>query len=250
MKQKINGAVKYTNRIVPQHLAVIMDGNRRWARERNLPVFEGHRRVANEILERLVERASFRGIKYLTLWAFSTENWHRPKVEVRGIMTLLRRSIDPFGKRMFQKGVRLRVIGDLSRFDGDLQKRISDVVEKTKNNTRITVVLALNYGGRNELLRAVRNLLIRPIRQRADQPDQFVNKLTEEEFAKKLDTVDIPDPEIIVRTGGEQRLSGFLPWQSAYSEFYFPAWYMPEFTPEKLDEVIGEFNRRQRRFGK
>jgi len=232
------------NKMIPQHIAVIMDGNRRWAREHHLPPLAGHRKVANTILEPLVEHAAKRGIQYMTFWAFSTENWRRTPVEVRGIMQILRKSIPPFGKRMYERGVRLRVIGDLSKFDKDIRDSIDDVVEKTKDNTRMTVALALNYGGRDELLRAIHQAT-------GDRRQEIGEKqITEKEFEKYLDTSGIPDPDMIIRTGGEQRTSGFLPWQGVYSELYFPAWYMPEFTPEKLDEVIEEFGKRKRRFGK
>lgn len=218
--------------MIPVHIAIIMDGNRRWAKEHKLPILEGHRRVANVVLEKLVEHAAKRGIKYITFWAFSTENWNRATDEVRGIMLILKQGIKPFGKRMMEKGVRLVMIGDLTELETGLQKDIADVVEKTKNNKKITLVIALNYGGRDEIRRAV---------QKA--PDK-------NDFEKYLDTTDIPDPDLLIRTGGEQRLSGFLPWQSVYSELYFPPWYMPDFTLERLDEAIEEFARRHRRFGK
>lgn len=221
----------------PKHIAIIMDGNRRWARTHNLPVLEGHRKVANEVLERLVEHAAKRGIRYITFWAFSTENWGRAENEVKGIMGILAQSIKPFGKRMMERGVRLRVIGDLSRIDGTLRKGIAEVVEKTKGNTRITVTIALNYGGRDEMVRAMRKI---------EDPQ----KITERQFSTLLDTATIPDPDFIIRTGGEQRLSGFLLWQSEYSELYFPEYLMPEFIPARLDEAIAEFESRKRRFGK
>ncbi|MCX6793840.1 MAG: polyprenyl diphosphate synthase [Candidatus Gottesmanbacteria bacterium] len=222
---------------VPTHIAVIMDGNRRWARAHKLPILEGHRRVANVVLEKLVEHAAQRGIKYITLWAFSTENWNRAADEVRGVMLILKQGLKPFGKRMMEKGVRLLMIGDLTKLDIGLQKGIVEVVQKTKENNRITLVIALNYGGRDELVRAMRKI---------SDP----KAMTEEIFSQLLDTKGIPDPDLLIRTGGEQRLSGFLPWQSTYSELYFPSWYMPDFTPDRLDESIEEFARRQRRFGK
>jgi len=222
--------------MIPKHIAIIMDGNRRWAREHNLPILEGHRRVANNVLEKLVEHAAKRGIKYMTFWAFSTENWSRTEHEVKGIMRILAASIGPFGKRMMEKGVRLLVIGDLSRIDVRLRRGIEDVIEKTKNNTRITVTIALNYGGRDEIVRAVRKI-------------DNTKKITEKEFGKYLDTKKVPDPDFIIRTGGEQRLSGFLLWQSEYSELYFPEFLMPDFTPDRLDEAIVEFESRKRRFG-
>ena len=232
------------NKMIPQHIAVIMDGNRRWAREHHLPPLAGHRKVANTILEPLVEHAAKRGIQYMTFWAFSTENWQRSPLEVKGIMQLLRSSIPPFGRRMHERGVKLGVIGDLSRFDEDIRASIDEVIEKTKDNTRITVVLALNYGGRDEILRAIKKW-----RENFQFPISNF-QLNEKEFEKYLDAAGIPDPDMIVRTGGQQRLSGFLPWQGVYSELYFPAWYMPEFTPEKLDEVVEEFAKRKRRFGR
>lgn len=225
-----------------------MDGNRRWAKERNLPVLEGHRRVTDVVLEPLIQHAAERGVKYLTFWAFSTENWKRDKKEVEGIMRLFRYAIKNQLERLHKKGVRIRVIGDLTKFAPDIRQGLIRAVEQTKNNTKITVVFALNYGGRDELLRAIRNLQIyKPALPAGGSTNLQIN---EKELEKHLDTAGIPDPELIVRTSGEQRLSGFLLWQSEYSEFYFPTWYMPEFTPAKLDEVIAEFNRRQRRFGK
>ncbi len=225
------------NTPVPTHIAIIMDGNRRWARAHKLPILEGHRRVANVVLEKLVEHAAERGIKYITFWAFSTENWDRAKNEVKGIMQILSQGIGYFGKRMHEKGVKLQIIGDLTRLDPGLQKRIVQVTDMTKENKRITLIIALNYGGRDEIVRAIKKV-------------SSVRLLTPETFSEFLDTKEIPDPDFIIRTGGEQRLSGFLPWQSVYSELYFPAWYMPDFTPERLDEAIEEFARRKRRFGK
>lgn len=214
----------------PTHIAVIMDGNRRWAKKHHLPTLEGHRKVANEVLETLVAHGAKRGLSYMTFWAFSTENWNRDIAEVKGIMKILALSIGPFGKKMMEKGVKLLVIGDLSKIDKTLRDKIYQVVEKTKHNKRITVVIALNYGGRDEIQRAV---------------EKFGSA-----FDTHLDTQGIPDPDFVIRTGGEQRLSGFLPWQSVYSELYFPSFYMPEFTPGRLDEAIEEFEQRKRRFGK
>lgn len=224
---------------VPKHIAIIMDGNRRWAREHGLPTLAGHKKVADEILEPLVEHAAKKGVSYITFWAFSTENWQRSGDEVSGIMRIFRHVIKKRWQRLHEKGVRVRVIGDISRFAPDIQKALHDVMEQTKNNKKITAIFALNYGGRDEILRAI---------NKATRDKRHVT--SEEEFSELLDTSGIPDPEMIVRTSGEQRLSGFLPWQSVYSEFYFPEWHMPEFSPEKLDEVIEEYQKRQRRFGK
>lgn len=226
-----------TEKQVPRHIAIIMDGNRRWAKERNLPAIEGHRRVATKILEPLIEHAADLGIEYLTLWAWSTENWGRAKDEVGGIMKLFRWGFGTYGMRMHKKGMRIRVIGDVSQFDSDIQKQLRDLIELTKNNTRITVIFALNYGGRDEIVRAIHTLVRN-------------SELTEQSFAQSLDTSGIPDPDMIIRPGGEKRLSGFLLWQSQYSELYFTDWHMPEFTSQRLDEALEEFRARKRRFGK
>jgi undecaprenyl diphosphate synthase len=223
---------------IPTHIAVMMDGNRRWATEHGLPILEGHRKVADEILEPLIEHAAKCGVKYITFWAFSTENWNRSEKEVQGIMAIFRQVIGKRWQRLHEKGVKIKVIGNISKFPDDIAKALEKVVEQTKDNTKITTVFALNYGGRDEMIRAMKKM-------------QMTNeKITEETFSNTLDTKGIPDPEMIVRTGGEQRLSGFLLWQSEYSELYFPSWYMPEFTPEKLNEVIMEYQKRNRRFGK
>ncbi|MBI5619512.1 di-trans,poly-cis-decaprenylcistransferase [Candidatus Gottesmanbacteria bacterium] len=227
---------------IPQHIAVIMDGDRRWAREHGLSrVVEGHRQVADNILEPLIEHAAKRGVRFMTFWAWSTENWQRDKGEVEAMMRLFRHVIRRRWQRLHEKGVRIRVIGDLSKFPSDIKQALEAVVEQTKNNTTITAVFGLNYGGRDELLRAIQNLQIY----------KSTNvQINEKEFEKYLDTAGIPNPDLIIRTGGEQRLSGFLLWQSEYSELYFPAWYMPEFTPARLDEAIEEFGKRKRRFGR
>lgn len=207
-----------------------MDGNRRWAKEHGHNVLAGHQKVADEILEPLVEHAASLGVSYMTFWAFSTENWNRDAKEVEGIMRIFRHVIKNRWARLHDKGVRVRVIGDISKFSEDLQVALRSVMEQTKDNKKITAVFALNYGGRDEIKRAV--------------------KKGGEGFEKYLDTQGIPDPDLIIRTSGEQRLSGFLPWQSVYSELYFPQWHMPEFTLEKLDEAIKEYGSRKRRFGK
>lgn len=231
---------------IPVHIAVIMDGNRRWARERGLPIMEGHRRVANRVLEPLIDRAAERGIQFVTLWAFSTENWQRDSHEVRGILSIFRRALAIFGERMHRKGIRILAIGDLSRFSVDVRREVQRLIKLTKDNTRITVVFALNYGGRDEILRAMNQAISDKLKAISNKPVLF----TEEAFSNYLDTSGIPDPDLIVRTSGEKRLSGFLIWQSAYSEFIFPTWYMPDFTPERLDEVITEYGKRARRFGR
>lgn len=227
----------------PTHIAIIMDGNRRWAKEHNLPVIEGHRRVANDILEPLVEHAAKRGVKYLTFWAWSTENWKRKEQEVSGIMQLFRFVISKQLQRLHEKGVRIKIIGDIKGFDRDIQDRLKQAVEATKDNATITTVFALNYGGRDEIVRAVHTML------EHETSVLETRDITKDTISKYLDTAGIPDPELVIRTGGEQRLSGFLLWQTEYSEFYFPSWYMPDFTTDKLDESIEEYEHRKRNFG-
>lgn len=222
---------------IPQHVAIIMDGNRRWARAQGLPVLAGHQRVADEVLEPLVEHAAKRGIRFITFWAFSTENWQRETSEVEGIMRIFRHVIHKRWQRLHEKGVRVRVIGDLRKFAPDIRDSLEKVIAQTKDNKKITAVFALNYGGRDEILRAINTAGNK-------------KELSESGLSELLDTRGIPDPDLIIRTGGEQRLSGFLLWQSEYSELYFPSFYMPEFTPEKLDDAIEEYVSRQRRFGK
>lgn len=226
---------------VPTHIAIIMDGNRRWAKKRGLPTLAGHEKVANEVTESLVEHAAKRGVQYITFWAWSTENWERDKHEVQGIMKLFKQVIANRWQRLHEKGVRIRVIGDISKFDREIRESLEKVVEQTKNNTKITAIFALNYGGRDEVIRGISKLLKSP---------RLPKQVTEKEFSRHLDTSGIPDPDIIVRPGGEKRLSGFMLWQSEYAELYFADWYMPEFTPDKLDDIIKDFSDRQRRFGK
>lgn len=242
------------NDTIPNHVAIIMDGNRRWAKERGLPSVVGHKKVAEEVLEPLVEYAAKKGIKYLTLWAFSTENWNRHPLEVKGIMQIFRHSLKTFGEKMHKKGIKIQTIGDLSKFAPDIQKEVERLTDLTKHNKRITIVFALNYGGRDEIVRAVNKVISDKQYAIRNQEEKHltshVSRVTEEEFSSYLDTIGVPDTELIVRTGGEQRMSGFLPWQSVYSEFYFAPWYMPDFTPEKLDEVLADFSARKRRFGR
>jgi undecaprenyl diphosphate synthase len=179
-----------------------------------------------------------RGISYMTFWAFSTENWKRSKREVTTLLSIFRKMIRMRWQKLHEKGVRIRVIGDFSKFPEDIVSSIKEVVEQTKNNTKITVVFAINYGGRDEMIRAINKVL-----------KEKRTNIAESDFSRFLDTEGMPDPDLIVRTGGEERLSGFLLWQSNYSELMFPSWYFPEFTPEKLDGIIADFEKRERRFG-
>ena len=228
---------------LPKHVAIIVDGNRRWARKHNLPEIAGHKKVTDEIIEPLIYRCLKLGIPYITFWAFSTENWKRGPKFYNALFNLLRQGLKRSIQKYNQAGMRLNVIGDLSKIPNSLTKTILDWVQRSKKNKKITVTMAINYGGRNEILRAIQHLL------RAKSKEQRA-KISEEDFSNYLDTTGMPDPDLIIRTGGAQRLSGFLPWQSVYSEFYFTETLMPDFTVDKFNEALKEYLRRQRRFGK
>ncbi len=215
---------------IPNHIAIIMDGNRRWAKKRGLAAVAGHAFAVDSVVEQLIERAGELGVKYLTLWAFSTENWGREKEEVEGIMSLFRKALMTKVQKFIEKGARLHMIGDMSRFASDIQEGMKKAMKASEQNDKIMVSFALNYGGRDEIKRAVEKGGV--------------------DFEKYLDTAGMPDPDLIIRTGGEQRLSGFLMWQSAYSELYFTETLFPDFGPKELDTAIEEYQGRQRRFGK
>ena len=229
----------------PRHVAIIMDGNRRWAAKRGLGPVEGHRAAAENTIEPVIERAVERGIKYLTFWAFSTENRNRDRIELSGLFSIFRSALKTKIKRLSEKGVRIRIIGDINWFPGDIAQRVKKIVSFTKDNETITVSFALNYGGRDEILRAVKSLF-----REVELGRVKIEKITELDFEKHLDTTGIPDPDLIIRTGGEVRLSGYLPWQSVYSELYFTKVLFPDFTPREFDKALLDYSNRDRRFGK
>lgn len=229
---------------IPRHVAIIMDGNRRWARQKGLPAVMGHKKVAEERLEELIEYAVRVRIQYLTFWAFSTENWKRDSGEVGAMMDLFRWALRKKGAKVIERGVRIRCIGDLSAFSEDIRTDFEKVIQQSAQNDRITVVLALNYGGRDELLRAMQKLLEERFKVKNRN-----SKVTEFEFSNSLDTYEIPDVDLIIRTSGEQRLSGFMPWQSVYGELYFTKTLMPDFGKEELQKALVDFASRKRRFG-
>ena len=230
---------------VPQHIAIIMDGNRRWARKNGLEASLGHKKMVEDGIQEVVSSAKELGVKYLTLWAFSTENWKRDPKEVRFLMKLFREMFSNRVEKLHEEGVKIQTIGDLSRFDQDIQDSIAKWKEETKNNTAITVNFALNYGGRDEILRAVEK-----IAKDVKAGELAVDKLNEQQFAEYLDTANMPDPELIIRPGGESRLSGFMLWQSNYAELYFPKILMPDFDGKELKKAIKEFNNRKINLGK
>lgn len=239
-----------------QHLAIIMDGNRRWARKQGLNIVKGHKKVANEMIERLAVHAINKNIKYLTLWAFSTENWNRDSREVGALMKLFDEAFRYNAKKLHDNGVKIEVIGNISRFSQSIQQGVAFWLEETKNNKNLTLIFALNYGGRDEIVRASERLIV-DILTNKNKEKQVLQKIKANEhfleqnvFDSYLDTAAFPDPDMIVRPGGEKRMSGFLPWQATYAEYYFTDTLMPDFDEAELDKVIAEFEKRQRRFGK
>jgi undecaprenyl diphosphate synthase len=228
---------------VPSHVAIIMDGNGRWAASRGLPRVAGHR-AGVQAVRRTIEAAMANGVGWLTLYAFSSENWRRPVEEVSDLTGLLRRFIKSELAELGREGVRMRFIGDRTRFDRDIQAELARAELATVGNTRLNLVVALSYGARGEIVAAVQAAIAAAAEGRLD-----ASSLTEESFARLLSTKDIPDPDLILRTSGEQRLSNFLLWQSAYAELIFNEVLWPDFTAEHFEAAIAEFGRRERRFG-
>ena len=226
-----------SNLNIPNHVAIILDGNGRWAKKRFMPRNYGHMQGA-KVVEQICEDADSIGIKYLTVYAFSTENWNRPQDEVEALMKLLRNYLKDCIKRANNNNMRVRVIGEKSRLSDDIRSKIEELEECSKNNTGLTINVALNYGGRDEILNAIKRLSV----------DEIKN-LTVESFNKKLYTADSPDPDLIIRTAGEQRLSNFLLWQCAYSEFWYTDVLWPDFSRKILENAISDFSKRNRKFG-
>lgn len=228
---------------LPVHIAIIPDGNGRWAKKRGLPRNVGHREGAN-VFKKVAKYCNKLGIKYLTLYAFSTENWSRPKPEVEGLMALLLEMLRSTDKELKGENIRIKVIGDVARLGGELQREIRRVVDNTGSNTGLTVVFALNYGGRDELLHGVKSLI-----KDFMQGKLKLSEINEAEFSKKLYTSDIPDPDLLIRTSGEKRISNFLLWQLAYTEFWFTDVLWPDFQEKQVMEAIKVYQSRHRRFG-
>ena len=230
-----------SNTAVPQHIAVIMDGNRRWADQRGLPKAIGHASGAKRVRS-LVEACSARGVRWLTFFAFSTENWKRPVDEVTSLMGLFLLYLQKEASDMHKKGVRLKIIGDRSAFDARLQALMTNVEAMTADNSTITLTIAANYGGRWDMLQAVQAW-------QAAQPQSPANVLTEDALRPYLSLADAPDPELLIRTGGESRISNFMLWQSAYTELYFTDALWPDFNSGSLDQALTWYAQRDRRFG-
>ncbi|WP_455514415.1 isoprenyl transferase [Porphyromonas sp.] len=229
---------------IPSHVAIIMDGNGRWAKQRGLPRTEGHIR-GQDALRTTLRAAARRGIKYLTVYTFSTENWSRPQEEVDALMSILVSAIHAETPQLIAEGVRMRAIGDLSRLPQQAQDSLAESIELTKDGQQITLILALSYSSRDEIRRASQRLAAEAAAGRL-RPEE----ITEELISSYLDTAEYPDPDLVIRTGGEERISNYLLWQSAYSELYFSETYWPDFGQEALDEALASYASRERRFGK
>jgi undecaprenyl diphosphate synthase len=224
---------------LPMHVAIIMDGNGRWAKERGLSRQEGHR-AGTENIRRIIRYLGERGVKYLTLYAFSTENWARPRPEVRALMSLVGRVIKREVKELNERGVRLVHIGRLDNLAAGLRRQVVDAIELTKGNTEMTVAVAFDYGGRAEIVDAVRRVI---------EDGLAASDVDEETISRHLYTAGMPDPDLVVRTAGEMRLSNFLIWQAAYAEYYSTPIYWPDFGPDNMEEALQAYAKRERRFG-
>lgn len=226
---------------VPIHVAVIPDGNRRWARKNNLPEFEGHRIASEKTLPKMIESFMNAGVKYFTFWALSTENAKkRSKEENDNLVNLMRYFLKKKTAEFHKKNIRIKIIGDASVFPPDVQDLIQHAMTKTGTNTGMTVIFAINYGGRDEIMRAIQKMI----------KDDGADPVSVETFRQYLDTSDVPDPDLVIRTGGEKRLSGFMLWQTEYAEYDFIDKLFPEFTEEDWNRCISNFTQRERRFGK
>jgi undecaprenyl diphosphate synthase len=224
---------------IPTHVAIIMDGNGRWAQERGLPRLSGHR-AGTENLREVIEACAEFGIEYLTIYAFSTENWKRPREEIQGLMRIFKTMLDRELMNLHKNGVQLRHLGKLDRIEKELQKKVKEAIKLTKENKTLVLNVAFNYGGRDEILQAVKKLMTD-----GRKPDE----LNDEIFKNYLYTADSPDPDLIIRTSGEYRCSNFLIWQGAYSEWYFTKTYWPDFNREELHKALVAYNERERRYG-
>ena len=233
----------FDKQYMPRHIAIIMDGNRRWAKAQGKPASFGHKAGA-KTLEKIVRYANKIGLEYITVYAFSTENWKRTEEEVKALMMLLQSYLDDYSKRADTENIRVKILGDISALAPGMQKSIYNCMERTKDNTGVTFNIALNYGGRDELLKAVKN-----IAQEVKEGKIDIQDISEEMVSNNLYTKGQPDPDLLIRTSGELRLSNFLPWQLVYSEFLFIDKNWPDFTEEDLDNAIVEYEKRTRKFG-
>jgi undecaprenyl diphosphate synthase len=225
---------------IPAHIAIIMDGNGRWALERGLPRLSGHK-AGTENLREVIEACAEFGIKYLTIYAFSTENWNRPEEEIQGLMGIFRTMLDRELNNLHKNGVQLRHIGRLDGIDKRLQQKIQEAIKLTQGNQTLILNVAFNYGGRDEILQAIKEIVLN---------GENIEDLDDDLFSKYLFTAGSPDPDLIIRTSGEFRISNFLIWQGAYAEWYFTPTYWPDFNKEELYQALLAYNERDRRYGK
>ena len=235
--------MEFNKEYLPKHIAIIMDGNRRWAKEKGLKPTQGHKEGA-KTLEKIVRYAKNVGIEYITVYAFSTENWKRTEEEVGALMLLLQNYLDDYSKRADTENIKIKFLGDTSALPKSMHKSIQNCLERTKSNTGITFNIALNYGGRLEIVRAVKS-----IAEKVKNNEITIDEINEELVSNELYTSGQPDPDLVIRTSGELRLSNFLPWQSVYSELLFVEKYWPDFNENDLDNAIIEYQKRTRNFG-
>lgn len=233
----------YDKERMPKHIAIIMDGNRRWAKSKGLPIAIGHKH-GTEIIEKIVRHANNIGLEYITVYAFSTENWKRAEEEVKALMILFQNYIEKYTKIANTENIKVQFIGDITAFSNRLQKGIKKCIDTTKDNTGLTFTIALNYGGRNEIVNAVKQ-----IAKNVRDGNMEIEEISEQTISDYLYTKDIPDPDLLIRTSGEMRISNFLPWQLVYSEFLFVNKNWPDFNEEDLDNAILEYQKRTRNFG-
>lgn len=236
--------MEFNQETMPKHIGIIMDGNRRWAKKRGNPAIFGHKQGA-KTLENIVRYANKIGLKYLTVFAFSTENWKRSEEEVKGLMTLLQAYLDDYTKRADSENVKVTVIGDIKALSEGMQKSIEKCMERTKNNTGVNFNIAINYGGKDEIVKATKK-----IAQEIKENKISIEEIDEQTITDHLYTTGQPEPDLIIRTSGELRLSGFLIWQSAYSELLFIEKNWPDFDEKDLDDAIVEYEKRKRNYGK
>ncbi len=235
--------MEFNKENMPSHIAIIMDGNRRWAKARGKNASFGHKEGA-KTLEKIVRYANKIGLEYITVYAFSTENWKRAEDEVKALMMLLQNYLDDYSKRADTENIRVKILGDITALSDGMQKSIIKCMERTKDNTGVTFNIALNYGGRDEIVKAVKNIAKEVKEGKVD-----INDIDEKLISNNLYTKGMPDPDLLIRTSGEIRLSNFLPWQVVYSEFLFIDKNWPDFTEEDLDNAIIEYQKRTRKFG-
>ena len=233
----------FDKQYMPRHIAIIMDGNRRWAKAQGKPASFGHK-AGTKTLEKIVRYANKIGLEYITVYAFSTENWKRAEEEVSALMLLLQNYLDDYSKRADSENIKVKILGDITALSPKMQKSIINCMERTKNNTGVVFNIALNYGGRDEITRAVKK-----IATKVKEGEINVDDINEELISNELYTVGQPDPDLVIRTSGEKRLSNFLPWQSTYSELLIIDKNWPDFNEQDLDNAIIEYQKRTRKFG-